>query len=211
MALREPGPTCCGGQGAAMAAFDRIVVIFNPHSTGDAAALAEQLDAELTARLADTPVTLSPTEHAGHAQDLAPYAARTGRPLIVSVSGDGGYDEVIDGAVAAGNPAAICAVLAAGNANDHARTVQEQPLVEAIVAGKTRGRCRASCAGEEHVPVGCVGPGTSSVSQPAQQGGRVRSPSNCSTPAAGAVATASVVLRVGWSGHGLSSSPHARW
>ena len=40
---------------------------------------------------------VSPTERAGHARDLAKQAAGTGRPLIVSVSGDGGYNEVVDG------------------------------------------------------------------------------------------------------------------
>lgn len=36
--------------------------------------------------------------------------------LIVSVSGDGGYNEVVNGVVQAGNPNAVCAVMAAGNA-----------------------------------------------------------------------------------------------
>ena len=75
------------------ASFDRIVVIFNPQSTGDGPQLAEELRADLARRLPDIPVRLCPTEHAGHARDLAREAAQTGHPLIVSVSGDGGYDE----------------------------------------------------------------------------------------------------------------------
>jgi diacylglycerol kinase (ATP) len=118
--------------------FDRIVVIFNPHSTGDAPRLAEDLRADLAARVPDLPVRMSPTEHAGHARDLAREAAETGRPLIVSVSGDGGYNEVVDGVMQAGNPDAVCAVKAAGNANDHRRTTAERPLVEAIAAGEIR-------------------------------------------------------------------------
>jgi diacylglycerol kinase (ATP) len=118
--------------------FDRIVVIFNPHSTGDAPELAEQLHTDLAARLPDTAVTMSPTEHAGHARDLAREAAGSGRPLIVSVSGDGGYNEVVDGAMQAGNSDVVCAVMAAGNANDHRRATREQPLVDAIVAGDVR-------------------------------------------------------------------------
>ena len=54
-----------------MRPFDRIAVIFNPKSTGDAPALAEQLRAELAARVPGIPVTMAPTEHAGHARDLA--------------------------------------------------------------------------------------------------------------------------------------------
>ena len=60
------------------ASFDRIVVIFNPQSTGDGPQLAEQLHTDLTERLPGIPVHLCPTEHAGHARDLARDAARTG-------------------------------------------------------------------------------------------------------------------------------------
>jgi diacylglycerol kinase family enzyme len=106
--------------------FDRIVVIFNPQSTGEAPRLAEELRADLARRLPATSVSLSPTERAGHARDLAREAAGTGRPLIISVSGDGGYNEV------------VCAVMAAGNANDHSRTTAERPLADAVVAGEVR-------------------------------------------------------------------------
>jgi len=111
-------------------------VIFNPNSTGPAAELAEQLRDDLISRLPDLPVTLSPTQHAGHARELARDAARDGRPLLVSVSGDGGYNEVVNGAMDAGNPDAACAVLGAGNANDHRRSTREQPLADAVVAGE---------------------------------------------------------------------------
>ena len=118
--------------------YDRVVVIFNPQSSGDAPRLAEELSADLTDRLPDLPVELSPTQHAGHARDLARQAAGTGRPLIVSVSGDGGYNEVVDGVMQAGNPQAVAAVMAAGNANDHRRTTGEGPIADAVVAGQVR-------------------------------------------------------------------------
>ena len=38
----------------------------------------------------------------------------------------------------AGNDRAVCAVRAAGNANDHRRTTRERPLADAIVAGDVR-------------------------------------------------------------------------
>jgi len=118
--------------------FDRIVIIFNPNSTGDAPRSAEELHGELARRLQAVPVELCPTRHAGHARDLAREAARTGRPLLVSVSGDGGYNEVVNGVMDAGNAEAVCAVRAAGNANDHRRTTRERPLADAVVAGDVR-------------------------------------------------------------------------
>lgn len=118
--------------------FERIVVIFNPQSTGPASQRAEELKDALADRLPDMPLQLCPTERAGHARELAAHAAATGRPLIVSVSGDGGYNEVVDGVMQAGNRDAVCAVLAAGNANDHRRSTGEQPLVDAIVDGEIR-------------------------------------------------------------------------
>ena len=121
-----------------MSPFDRIVVVYNPHSTGDAARSAEDLRAELVRRLPDVPVELSPTRHAGHAREIAREVAATGRPLLVSVSGDGGYNEVVDGVVQAGNDQAVAAVRAAGNANDHRRTTREHHLADAIVAGDVR-------------------------------------------------------------------------
>jgi diacylglycerol kinase (ATP) len=56
----------------------------------------------------------------------------------VSVSGDGGYNEVVDGVMQAGNGQAVCAVEAAGNANDHRRTTAERPLIGAVAAGQVR-------------------------------------------------------------------------
>lgn len=119
-----------------MTAFDRIVLIFNPNSTGRAPELAQDLHDELTSRLPGTAVAMSPTQRAGHGRDLAREAASTGRPLIVSVSGDGGYNEVVDGVMQAGNKDAVCAVMAAGNANDHRRTTIERPIADAIVEGQ---------------------------------------------------------------------------
>ena len=118
--------------------FDHIVIIFNPQSTGQASQLAAELKDALADRLPHIPLQLRPTERAGHARELARDAAAAGRVLIVSVSGDGGYNEVVDGVMQAGNQDAVCAVMAAGNANDHRRSTSEQPLADAIVAGEVR-------------------------------------------------------------------------
>ncbi|MET3368639.1 UNVERIFIED_CONTAM: diacylglycerol kinase (ATP) [Jeotgalibacillus campisalis] len=117
--------------------FESIVIIFNPNSTGDAPELAQQLHHRLKELLTYQPeIRLQPTEHAGHAVDLARDAAsKGGDVLVVSVSGDGGYNEVVNGVMQAGNPRAVCAVRAAGNANDHSRIIATKPLEEAIAEG----------------------------------------------------------------------------
>jgi diacylglycerol kinase (ATP) len=119
--------------------FETISVIFNPHSTGDAPELAAGLRDQLRESLSGpVEIRLLPTEHAGHAVDLARQAARTPHALVVSVSGDGGYNEVINGVMAAGDTDSVCAVLPAGNANDHHRTTSRQPLAQAITQGQVR-------------------------------------------------------------------------
>src|ERR687897_458691 len=109
------------GQCSRVASFDRIVIIFNPKSTGRAPELAEELRDELTERLPTVPLELRPTQHAGHARDLAREAAGAGRPLLVSVSGDGGYNEVVDGVMQAGDTGAGAGRLPPGNADDPRR------------------------------------------------------------------------------------------
>jgi diacylglycerol kinase (ATP) len=119
--------------------FESISVIFNPNSTGDAPELAAKLREQLTEALPYTAeIRMLPTEHAGHAVELAREAAGTPNALVVSVSGDGGYNEVVNGVMAAGDTDAVCAVVAAGNANDHQRTTARQPLPQAIVEGQVR-------------------------------------------------------------------------
>ena len=121
-----------------VAPFDRVVLIFNPNSTGQAQERAEDLRRDLGQRLSTLTVDLVPTEHAGHATELARTAAAAGAPLVVSVSGDGGYNEVVNGVMQAGNERAASAVLASGNANDHRRATKETPIVEAIARGTVR-------------------------------------------------------------------------
>ena len=114
--------------------FDAVEIVYNPNSTGNATERAQELADELAKRAPDLPVTLRPTERAGHGREIARDAARNGCPLVVSVSGDGGYNDVVNGLMEAGT-SAFAAVLAAGNANDHRRVTRERPLGEAIVDG----------------------------------------------------------------------------
>lgn len=119
-----------------MEAFSDIAIIFNPESTGDAPTLAKKLAHDLKKR-GFTP-KLEPTDHAGHATEIAcRISLAHERPLIISVSGDGGYNEVINGAMEAKNKSKkarpIVSVLGAGNANDHYRVMHDRPIVDLIV------------------------------------------------------------------------------
>ena len=122
--------------------FDRIVLIYNPVNRRVPLTLAESMRRELGHRLPEVPVALQATQHAGHARELASDAAATGRPLIVAVSGDGVYNEVVNGVLDASGAEALAAVAAGGNANDHRRSTRRMPLVDAIVAAHTGGRPR---------------------------------------------------------------------
>lgn len=120
--------------------YSRIVIIYNPKSTGDAKSKADRLTRRLKRRgLAD--VELKATEHAGHAEELAYRAAtKHSHPLIISVSGDGGYNEVINGVMRAIDEKKakdpVCAIFPAGNANDHRRAVKKRPLTWAVLHSK---------------------------------------------------------------------------
>lgn len=128
-----------------MPVFDHIAIIYNPGSTGDAPKLARELKTSIdrNRKSIGTKAVLTPTKRAGHAIELAKKAAlKHKRPLIVSVSGDGGYNEVINGAMQAkeqsktANP--VTAVVGAGNANDHRRVTRDKPLIELIKQGQPK-------------------------------------------------------------------------
>lgn len=123
-----------------MKTFDHIAIIFNPKSTGDAPRIAEDLRDTIDGHyeIIQKKSTLYPTQHAGHATSIArDVAVKYERPLIISVSGDGGYNEVVNGAMRAKNEVKtarpVIAVMAAGNANDHKRVVRgSTPLIRLI-------------------------------------------------------------------------------
>ena len=119
--------------------FSRAVLIFNPAAGKAPAMAAERMQIALRARVPDLPVRLEPTAYAGHARILARAAFDQGRgtPLLISVSGDGGYSDVVNGVMEDGRRA-VCAVMGAGNANDHRRSTRTEPLVDAIERGQVR-------------------------------------------------------------------------
>lgn len=123
-----------------MKVFDHIAIIYNPKSTGDAPKMAKDLYDSINGHyeIIQKKATLYPTKRAGDAIEIAhDVASKYARPLIISVSGDGGYNEVVNGAMAAKklfpaqNP--VVAVMAAGNANDHKRVMRDDtPLIRLI-------------------------------------------------------------------------------
>lgn len=119
--------------------FTTIAIIYNPNSTGSSQELAKQYSKMLKKRLPKQKIELIGTDHAGHAEELAYSIAKASkRPLIVSSSGDGGYNEVVNGAVKASLEGATptTSLLPAGNANDHYRNLSDDTLVDDIVNEK---------------------------------------------------------------------------
>src|SRR5690348_15272027 len=97
------------------------VIIFNPNSTGDSPALAQQFADDLQQWDAHLHIVLKKTERHGHGGKITEEAAKRlgDKLLVVSVSGHGGHHEVINGVMRAvnnGNKAPYCAVLPGGNA-----------------------------------------------------------------------------------------------
>lgn len=116
--------------------YTSIAIIYNPNSTGPSKSLAVELKSKLRKQLPDCKVELIATKHAGHAEELAySIATSSKRPLIISSSGDGGYNEVINGAMKAKREGASPTVglLPAGNANDHYRNLHDKELIDRIV------------------------------------------------------------------------------
>jgi diacylglycerol kinase family enzyme len=98
----------------------------------------DDLQRDLATAQPGLPIELLPTDFAGHARDLARSVAEAGAPLIVSVSGDGGYNEVVNGVMDVPASRAVCTVLPAGNANDHHRSRPVRPLMGAIRESRVR-------------------------------------------------------------------------
>ena len=122
-----------------MASYSSISIIYNPESTGLSKELARELSDTLKKAIPRQKIELLPTKYAGHAEKLGyQLAMNSKKPLIISASGDGGYNELINGLMKAQSEGAtpIAGVLPAGNANDHFRNVNDIETWKAIVGGK---------------------------------------------------------------------------
>lgn len=101
-----------------MSTIKSVVVIYNPLSTGS----AHQDAVDFCNKVCSAGIAAKavPTKHAGHARVLAKqFAERRTLTMIVSASGDGGYNEVINGVLKSKAPTTVVGVLPSGNANDH--------------------------------------------------------------------------------------------
>ena len=120
--------------------YTTVSIIYNPNSTGSSKTMAEDFMKAIQEKLPKQKVKLMPTKYAGHAEKLAyKLAKRTKSPLIFS-SGDGGYNEVVNGAMKAQNKGynPTTGLLPAGNANDHYHNVHTESIIDLLVAGKTK-------------------------------------------------------------------------
>lgn len=117
-----------------MTAIKNIIIIYNPNSTGDGKLNAETLKKEL-ADTSDIQVTLRPTESAGHAEQIVKELPDTEDTMVISSSGDGGYHEVVNGALLRSDSTntVVCGLLPSGNANDHYNAVHSGDLIQRIL------------------------------------------------------------------------------
>jgi diacylglycerol kinase family enzyme len=121
--------------------YSTVAIIYNPNSTGFSKAMAEDYKKNIQGRIPEQKVKLIATRYAGHGEKLAYKIAKQSKnPLIISSSGDGGYNEVVNGAMKAQNEGfkPTTGLLPAGNANDHYYTVHTEDSIDLIIAKKPK-------------------------------------------------------------------------
>lgn len=116
----------------------KIIIIYNPNSTGDGKKNAEDLKEQLT-EASSISVALQPTDFAGHAEKIVQELDNRADIMVISSSGDGGYHEVINGVLSHGESTnkIITGLLPSGNANDHYHSVHRGDLVDRIIRNDT--------------------------------------------------------------------------
>lgn len=112
-----------------MTTYEKVVIIYNPNSTGPSKDMAMELARRLRRDKKSPKVQTIPTKQQGHAEEIAEQVATdTKHSLIVMSSGDGGYHEVVNGVMKsrASKTNPVLSLLPAGNANDHFRCVWKE-------------------------------------------------------------------------------------
>ena len=121
-----------------MSGVGRIVIIYNPKSTGNSYELARRFQRKVR-RVLDIPVTLVGTKSMGHGEILAKkYAELYERCMIVVSSGDGGYHEAVNGVLGSARPETVLGLLPGGKANDHYNFIHHGDVVKRIGVGRTQ-------------------------------------------------------------------------
>lgn len=117
-----------------MTKVSKIIIIYNPNSTGDGKKNAEVLQEQIAAK-SKIPVTLQPTDFAGHAEEIVKNLPNDEDIMVISSSGDGGYHEVVNGILSHGETTSkiIAGLLPSGNANDHHHAVHTGDATERIL------------------------------------------------------------------------------
>lgn len=124
-----------------MSDFNSITILYNPNSTGASKKNALRLEKKLKKTRYSDIVSIVPTQYAGHAEEIAhDISSKQSKPLIISSSGDGGYNEVVNGVMSAQNNKryAVTGLLPSGNANDHYKQLHKPYVVRQILSGKTQ-------------------------------------------------------------------------
>jgi diacylglycerol kinase (ATP) len=137
-------------------------VIFNPLAArGRARRKLEDLR-----RLLGADVDFRPTQHPGHAEELALEAARAGFATVAAAGGDGTVHEVANGLLRADRPDVTFAVFPLGSANDYAFSLGQDKKPADVAAAGTRqvdvGWVRAE-TGKERFFVNTLGLGFSGL------------------------------------------------
>lgn len=113
-----------------------VLILYNPNSTGSSEENARSLADTLKAKSYQGKVEVRATEHAGHGEEIAREYAKSGEEIVlISSSGDGGYHELVNGALSSESSRVVTGVLPAGNANDHRTATKQQTLADAVSEG----------------------------------------------------------------------------
>ncbi len=119
--------------------FEQAVVLYNPKSTGESERNAKRFGRRLVrAKLADD-VQVIATTHAGHAEELVAGLVQKHKTLLaVSSSGDGGYNELVNGALQPKprGHSVVTGLVPSGNANDHYKALHKPYVIRRLKAGQ---------------------------------------------------------------------------
>lgn len=118
--------------------YSSITILYNPNSTGDSERNAQKFAKKLVRVGYGEKVKIVATKHEGHAEKFTYDIARSEKhPLVISSSGDGGYNEVVNGAIRAIEEGSlvVTGLLPSGNANDHYKEMHKPFVVRQIING----------------------------------------------------------------------------
>jgi diacylglycerol kinase family enzyme len=124
-----------------MIRYSSITIIYNDVSTGASEANARNFAKKLERTAYKGSIRLLQTKHADHARQIASeITAKERHPLLISSSGDGGYNELINGALEAADESHIpvTGLLPSGNANDHYKQMHKPHVIKRILSGEVQ-------------------------------------------------------------------------